>query len=136
CRSEDKLCWEILPDYRGKTAYDTQTRAATEISEIGELPDTLTFKKPPTDFDKWNGKEWVVDKDLLKSHQIDEAKQQQAALLRQANETLSLLQDSVDLEVATDSEKAALLEWKKYRVLLTRVDVNQAPDVQWPPVPK
>ncbi|NHB90483.1 phage tail protein, partial [Photorhabdus tasmaniensis] len=42
CRSEDKLCWEILPDYRGKTAYDTQTRAATEISEIGELPDTLT----------------------------------------------------------------------------------------------
>ncbi|WP_422615864.1 tail fiber assembly protein [Photorhabdus cinerea] len=33
-----------------------------------------------------------------------------------------LLQDSVDLEVATDAEKTALLEWKKYRVLLTRVD--------------
>ncbi|MCT8346584.1 tail fiber assembly protein, partial [Photorhabdus temperata] len=57
-------------------------------------------------------------------------------LLQQANETLSLLQDSVDLEVATDSEKAALLEWKKYRVLLTRVDVNQAPNVEWPEVPK
>ncbi|MCT8345583.1 tail fiber assembly protein, partial [Photorhabdus kleinii] len=123
CRSEDGKCWQILPDYRGKTAYDTLTRAPTEITEIGELPDTLTFKKPPTDFDTWNGKEWVVDKDLLKSHQINEAKQQQAALLQQANETLSLLQDSVDLEVATDSEKAALLEWKKYRVLLTRVDV-------------
>ncbi|RAX00776.1 MULTISPECIES: tail fiber assembly protein [unclassified Photorhabdus] len=136
CRSEDGKCWQILPDYRGKTAYDTLTRAPTEITEIGELPDTLTFKKPPTDFDTWNGKEWVVDKDLLKSHQINEAKQQQAALLQQANETLSLLQDSVDLEVATDSEKAALLEWKKYRVLLTRVDVNQAPDVEWPPVPK
>ncbi|RAX01886.1 MULTISPECIES: tail fiber assembly protein [unclassified Photorhabdus] len=136
CRSEDGKCWQILPDYRGKTAYDTLTRAPTEITEIGELPDTLTFKKPPTDFDTWNGKEWVVDKDLLKSHQINEAKQQQAALLQQANETLSLLQDSVDLEVATDSEKAALLEWKKYRVLLTRVDVNQAPDVQWPEVPK
>ncbi|MCW7549875.1 tail fiber assembly protein, partial [Photorhabdus sp. APURE] len=91
---------------------------------------------PPTDFDKWDGKDWVVDKDLLKSHQINEAKQKQAALLQQANETLSLLQDSVDLEVATDSEKAALLEWKKYRVLLTRVDVSQAPDVEWPPVPK
>ncbi|MCT8344692.1 tail fiber assembly protein [Photorhabdus kleinii] len=136
CRSEDGKCWQILPDYRGKTAYDTLTRAPTEITEIGELPDTLTFKKPPTDFDTWNGKEWVVDKDLLKSHQINEAKQQQAALLQQANETLSLLQDSVDLEVATDSEKAALLEWKKYRVLLTRVDVNQAPDVEWPEVPK
>ncbi|KTL61945.1 phage tail protein [Photorhabdus laumondii subsp. laumondii] len=136
CRSIDGKCWEILPDYRGKIAYDTLTRAPTEITEIGELPDTLTFKKPPTDFDKWDGKEWVVDKDLLKSHQINEAKQQQAALLQQANETISLLQDSVDLEVVTDSEKEALLEWRKYRVLLTRVDVNQAPDVPWPEVPK
>ncbi|PQQ36875.1 phage tail protein, partial [Photorhabdus luminescens] len=136
CRSEDKSRWEILPDYRGKIAYDTLTRGPIEITEIGELPDTLTFKKPPTDFDTWNGKEWIVDKDLLKSHQINEAKQQQAALLQQANETISLLQDSVDLEVATDSEKEALLEWRKYRVLLTRVDVNQAPDVQWPEVPK
>ncbi|KER01032.1 tail fiber assembly protein [Photorhabdus bodei] len=136
CRSVDKSRWEILPDYRGKIAYDTLTRAPTEITEIGELPDTLTFKKPPTDFDTWDGKGWVVDKDLLKSHQINEAKQQQAALLQQANETISLLQDSVDLEVATDSEKEALLEWRKYRVLLTRVDVNQAPDVPWPEVPK
>ncbi|MCC8421490.1 tail fiber assembly protein [Photorhabdus thracensis] len=135
CRSVDGKCWQILPDYRGKTAYDTQTRQKREITEIGELPDTLTFKKPPTDFDTWDGKEWVVDKDLLKSHQINEAKQQQATLLQQANETISLLQDSVDLEVATDSEKEALLEWRKYRVLLTRVDVNQAPNVEWPEVP-
>ncbi|RAW99017.1 MULTISPECIES: tail fiber assembly protein [unclassified Photorhabdus] len=136
CRSEDSKCWEILTDYRGKIAYDTLTQAQIEITEIGELPATLTFKKPDTDYDKWDGKEWIVDKDLLKSHQINEAKQQQAALLQQANETLSLLQDSVDLEVATDSEKAALLEWKKYRVLLTRVDILQAPNVQWPEMPK
>ncbi|MCT8344340.1 tail fiber assembly protein [Photorhabdus kleinii] len=128
--------WEVVPDYRGKTAYNIQTRLPQGITELGELPDTLTFKKPDTDYDKWDGKEWVVDKDLLKSHQINDAKQKQAALLQQANETLSLLQDSVDLEVATDSEKAALLEWKKYRVLLTRVDVDQAPDVEWPPQPK
>ncbi|WP_289992165.1 tail fiber assembly protein [Photorhabdus laumondii] len=136
CRSIDCTRWEILPDYRGKIAYDTLTRAPQEVTEIGELPDTLTFKKPPTDFDTWNGKDWIVDKDLLKSHQINEAKQQQAALLQQANETISLLQDSVDLEVATEDEEAALLEWKKYRVLLSRVDVLQAPDVEWPEVPK
>ncbi|EYU13597.1 tail fiber assembly protein [Photorhabdus aegyptia] len=136
CRSKDGKCWEILPDYRGKIAYDTLTRDPIEVTEIGELPDTLTFKKPPTDFDKWDGKDWVVDKDLLKSHQINEAKQQQAALLQQANETISLLQDSVDLEDATDAEKEALLEWRKYRVLLSRVDVNQAPNVEWPEQPK
>ncbi|KAA1194869.1 tail fiber assembly protein [Photorhabdus heterorhabditis] len=135
-RSEDKRCWEIVPDYRGKVAYDTLTRAAIEITEIGELPNTLTFKKPPTDFDKWDGKDWVVDKDLLKSHQINEAKQQQATLLQQANDTIELIQDSVDLEIATDADKEALLEWRKYRVLLTRVDVNQAPNVEWPEMPE
>ncbi|RAX14153.1 tail fiber assembly protein [Photorhabdus bodei] len=136
CRSVDGKCWQIVPDYRGKIVYDTLTREPIEITEIGELPETMTFKKPDTDYDTWNGKEWIVDKDLLKAHQINEAKQQQAALLQQANETISLLQDSVDLEVANDSEKEALLEWRKYRVLLTRVDVNQAPEVKWPEVPK
>ncbi|WP_254920946.1 tail fiber assembly protein, partial [Photorhabdus luminescens] len=135
-RSEDRSRWEIVPDYRGKIAYDKQTREPIKITEIGELPDTLTFKQPPTDFDKWDGEEWVVDKDLLKSHQINEAKQKQAALLQHANETISLLQDSVDVEIATEDEEAALLEWKKYRVLLSRVDVLQAPDIEWPEEPK
>ncbi|MEK9494941.1 tail fiber assembly protein, partial [Photorhabdus sp. P32] len=94
CRSEDGKHWEIVPDYRGKIVYNKQTRAQQEITELGELPETLTFKKPDTDYDKWDGEEWVVDKDLLKSHQIAEAKQRQVELLRQANETLSLLQDS------------------------------------------
>nr|WP_315901994.1 tail fiber assembly protein [Photorhabdus kayaii] len=136
CRSEDGKCWEIVPDHRGKIAYNKQTRAQLEIIELGELPEILTFKKPDTDYDRWDGKEWMVDKELLKSHQIEEAKRKKAELLRQANETISLLQDSVDLEVATDSEKEALLEWRKYRVLLTHTDLNQAPDVKWPEVPK
>ncbi len=136
CRSEDGKRWEIVPDYRGKIVYNKQTRAQQEVTELGELPEILTFKKPDTDYDRWNGKEWVVDKDLLKSHQIAEAKQKQAELLRQANETLSLLQDFVDLEIATTAEEAALLEWKKYRVLLARVDILQAPDIEWPEVLK
>ncbi|PQQ36447.1 phage tail protein [Photorhabdus luminescens] len=52
------------------------------------------------------------------------------------NETLSLLQDSVDLEIATEAEKAALQEWKRYRVLLARVDILQTPDIEWPEMPK
>ncbi len=136
CRSKDKSCWEIVPDYRGKIAYNKQTRAQQEITELDELPEILTFKQPDTDYDKWDGKEWVVDKDLLKSSQVTEAKQKQTELLRQANETLSLLQDSVDLEVATKEEEAALLEWKRYRVLLNRVNTLQTPDIEWPEQPK
>ncbi|TDB56370.1 tail fiber assembly protein [Photorhabdus luminescens] len=136
CRSEDGKRWEIVPDYRGKIVYNKQTRTQQEITELGELPEILTFKKPDTDYDKWDGEEWIIDKDLLKSHQITEAKQRQVELLRQANETLSLLQDSVDLEIATEAEEAALLEWKRYRVLLARVDILQTLDIEWPEMPK
>ncbi|CAQ84079.1 MULTISPECIES: tail fiber assembly protein [Photorhabdus] len=135
-RSADESYWEIVPDYRKKIAYNTQTGTQQEIIELGELPETLTFKQPVTDFDKWDGEKWVTDNIALKVNQIEQAKQQQTELLRQANETRSLLQDAIDLEIATEAEEAALLEWKKYRVLLTRVDVNQAPDIEWPQQPK
>ncbi|HHC0857871.1 TPA: tail fiber assembly protein, partial [Salmonella enterica] len=42
------------------------------------------------------------------------------------------LQDAVDLVIATDEEKSQLAEWKKYRVLVNRVDTSN-PD--WPDVP-
>ncbi|HDD9578086.1 tail fiber assembly protein [Escherichia coli] len=37
--------------------------------------------------------------------------------------------------MATEEEAAALIEWKKYRVLLMRVDTSKAPDILWPPQP-
>ncbi|WP_350307531.1 tail fiber assembly protein [Photorhabdus viridis] len=136
CRSVDSKCWEILPDYRGKIAYDTKTRAQTEITEIGELPDTLTFKQPNTHFDKWTGKEWVTDEAVLKASQIDQAEQQRITLHQHANETVMLLQYAVDTELVSEEEKALLFGWKKYLVLLSRVDTSLAPDVTWPEMPK
>ncbi|MFN1150014.1 tail fiber assembly protein [Serratia liquefaciens] len=45
------------------------------------------------------------------------------------------LQDAVDLDIATDEEKQQLTDWKKYRVLLSRVDTSTAPDIEWPKAP-
>ncbi|NHB93608.1 tail fiber assembly protein [Photorhabdus cinerea] len=135
-RSEDKRCWEIVPDYRGKMAYDTQTRQKCEITELGELPETLTFKRPATDFDIWDGEKWVTDIKTQKASQMEQAEQQRTALSQNANETVALLQDTVDLDIATEAEKATLLEWKKYRVMLSRVDISQAPNIEWPEQPK
>ncbi|MDA4396305.1 tail fiber assembly protein, partial [Escherichia coli] len=39
------------------------------------------------------------------------------------------------LEIATEEEKALLAAWKKYRVLLNRVDTSTAPDIEWPEEP-
>ncbi|MBB7113412.1 tail fiber assembly protein, partial [Escherichia coli] len=44
-------------------------------------------------------------------------------------------QDAVDLEIATEEETSLLEAWKKYRVLLNRVDTSTAPDIEWPTNP-
>lgn len=58
-----------------------------------------------------------------------------ALLMEQASQKISVLQDAVDLEMATDEEAAALPLWKKYRVLLSRIDANTASQVDWPQQP-
>ncbi|WP_387692285.1 tail fiber assembly protein [Photorhabdus sp. RM71S] len=136
CRSEDKSCWQIVPDYRGKTAYNKQTRAQYEITALGELPEFLTFKQPATDFDKWDGKKWVIDKAAVKDNQIEQAEQWRVTLLQQANETVALLQHAVDTELASEKEKLLLLDWKKYFVLMNRINISSAPDINWPEKPE
>ncbi|MBT9429956.1 tail fiber assembly protein [Candidatus Symbiopectobacterium endolongispinus] len=53
-------------------------------------------------------------------------------LLEQAAKIIAPLQGASDLDIATEAEKAALLAWKKYRVLLNRADISKAPDIAWP----
>lgn len=60
---------------------------------------------------------------------VAEARNKKLELLTQANNMISTLQDAVDLNMSTDEENSLLVEWKRYRVLLNRVDPNK-PD--WP----
>ena len=62
-----------------------------------------------------------------------EAKRQQYRAA--ADEEINWRQDAVDAGIATESEIAALAEWKKYRVLLMRVETAAAPDIVWPAMP-
>ncbi|YAP79409.1 tail fiber assembly protein [Xenorhabdus stockiae] len=63
------------------------------------------------------------------------AEEQKRTLMARASNTLSPLQDAVDLGMATSTEKAALTAWRKYRVLLNRIDCTFAPDIDWPEQP-
>jgi len=67
---------------------------------------------------------------------IAQAEQHKGNLISEASQTISILQDAVDLDMATDDEKARLTAWKKYRVLLNRVDTSNAPDIKWPDKPE
>ncbi|MEY1387637.1 tail fiber assembly protein [Providencia stuartii] len=134
-RSEDGSKWEIVTDNRGKTAYSTETRQPIEVDFIGDLPEILTLLEPKTEFDAWNGKKWVTDTEAQKAALIEQAEQEKSQRLDEANNMLTYLQDSIDTGLATDEEAAALQAWKKYRVLLNRVDTSLAPNIEWPEKP-
>ncbi|NCB57463.1 MAG: hypothetical protein EOM46_08115 [Gammaproteobacteria bacterium] len=56
-------------------------------------------------------------------------------LRAQADSEIDRRQDAVDAGIATAEEADALAEWKKYRVLLMRVDTSTAPAIEWPTPP-
>lgn len=56
-------------------------------------------------------------------------------LMNEATQLIAVLQDAVELEMATEKETADLTLWKKYRVLLSRVDIENGTEINWPPRP-
>ena len=70
-----------------------------------------------------------------KDELISVAETQKQHLLASATAAVAPLQDAVDLGMATEAEIAGLQEWKKYRVLLNRIDTSIAPDIDWPSLP-
>ncbi|WP_431768975.1 tail fiber assembly protein [Xenorhabdus khoisanae] len=136
CRTLGLSAWEYVTDHRGKTVYSIETGTAQVITALGDYPPKTTPEAPATPFDKWDGKRWVTDNQALKTDHIRWAEPQKSSLRQQADIAITPLQDAVDLDMATDAEKTALTAWRKYRVLLNRVDCSAAPDIQWPEQPK
>ncbi|MDP8634760.1 tail fiber assembly protein [Serratia ureilytica] len=84
--------------------------------------------------------EWVFDgkKVSQRAYSAEEmmarAEARKNELLAVAGKAVAPLQDAVDLDMATEAEKALLADWKKYRVTLNRLDMS-APDIDWPMAP-
>lgn len=134
-RSVDGAQWENLPDYRGQTAYSTETGQPEAVTLIGELAQGLTFQAPQTPYDTWNGKKWTTDTAAQQEAAITAAKDELTQRQRVAAEKIVLLGDAVSLEMATEAEASALLAWKAYRIELSRVSLDTAPDIDWPKEP-
>ncbi|EPE3729689.1 tail fiber assembly protein [Salmonella enterica subsp. enterica serovar Brandenburg] len=126
--------WSLHEDHRGETVYDTTTGNQVYISAPGPLPENVTSVSPGGEYQKWDSKAkvWVKDEAAETAARLREAEGTKSRLLQMASEKIAPLQDAVDLDIATDDEKAQLDEWKKYRVLVNRVDISK-PD--WPEQP-
>lgn len=130
CRTESG--WEYRADHRSDMVYSTETGQQVTVVELGELPANLTLSVPITQFDKWNGSEWVTDLAAQRQAEIDVAKAEKHQLEQKAKEMIEKLADALALNMALDGDEARLTAWWKYRVLLNQLDINTAPDITWP----
>lgn len=127
--------WVYVEDHRGQTAYRIDNGSRVVISIVGELPAELTFLAPSTQFDEWNGTEWVTNQDAVAQGLIEQARKKKNALRSEADEEIAVLSDAVKYGIATEQEVASLEAWSLYRVLLARVEPNLAPNIEWPAKP-
>ncbi len=81
---------------------------------------------------RWNGEGWVKDTKAERAAAVAFAESEKKRLIQEATLTIQTLQDAVDMDMATDEETALLVEWKKYRVLLSRIVPFDAPLIEWP----
>ncbi|MCX8659839.1 tail fiber assembly protein [Gilliamella sp. B2772] len=81
-----------------------------------------------------NGYPIAVERTLTAAEIKTMNESQQQRLISAANEKIAILQDIIDLDMCESNESEQLKQWKKYRILLTRVDTNQL-DIEWPQKP-
>ena len=128
--------WTYQPDFRGTKIYSTKTGAETTMQEVGEITDGYTIVKPTSQFDSWDGEKWVLDTEKQHQYEVNQASAKKNQLIAEATAQISYLQDAVDTDIATNEETELFAKWKKYRVLLNRIDVNQAPNINYPEKPQ
>ena len=124
--------WTYPKDLRGTIIYSTETGAETTMQEVGEIPEGYTTSKPTSEFDSWDGKKWQLDVSKQHQYEVNQASVKKNQLITDATAQISYLQDAVESEIASEQETQLLAEWKKYRVLVNRIDIEQAPNIDWP----
>ena len=118
--------WDGEGDYQHEEKTEVIEYDDNNIAGIGYIYDGKLFSRPPLTDEE----QAVVDQQNAES--VIAMKQ---TLMDEASLKISILQDAVDLDMATDAEAAASPLWKTYRVLLNRVDTSTAPDINWPEMP-
>lgn len=135
CRTIADDSWEYLAEHRGETVWNTETGEPVEITLPGGYPAGTTTVAPATPYDAWNGEQWVTDENAKIAADVKNAELKKAELLIMAGEIISPLQDAVELGIADNEESNLYDAWRKYRVLLNRVDPLLGPNLVWPEQP-
>ncbi|MGJ0626696.1 tail fiber assembly protein [Xenorhabdus bovienii] len=118
---------QVQSDYQSlKAQYDAILPVFFDIREKLKSMQKMTAKEV----------ELHINPPISQEQHIAVAGSQKRQLLHLVREKIDICQDAVDLNIATEAEREVLTEWRKYRVLLNRVDCSTAPDIIWPEQPE
>ncbi|BFT83263.1 tail fiber assembly protein [Enterobacter pseudoroggenkampii] len=128
-----KICYDknnIIRSYSNQV--DRLFPMGMSVSEVdqADVPEGLNIHGEWA----WNGIK-IIPRELTQDEEIQQAKTRKSELLVEASDIIAPLQDASDLGIVTDEEAASLLLWKRYRVMLNRLDLSTAPAIDWPERP-
>ncbi|HAV1601593.1 TPA: tail fiber assembly protein [Enterobacter hormaechei subsp. xiangfangensis] len=126
--------WSIEEDHRGLIVWIKATGEKCFIDKIGPIPADSTTIDPNGDHMRWTGEGWEKDDEAANQAQADADHFYKRDLMAYANEQIAIHQDAVDEGMATVAEADLLLAWRRYRVLLNRINTEDQP-VTWPEMP-
>lgn len=128
--------WRVVPDYRNvplfRTADGLPVELGAEYVGVGPLPAGLTATPRPSRAHVWSGAGWQLDEALESGFALADNKVEKSAREVRARAAMEPLQMAVDIGLATEGEATRLLAWKRYFVLLSRVDLANP---VWPEEP-
>ena len=131
----DNSGWELVADTRG-VWYDA-TGSQVRIDSLDVDVSALTREAPPDNTSMLVNGEWQPDPAKVAAAAKATADAAVTSGMAEAARQIAVLQDAVDLDIATAAEAAAHTAWRKYRVLLSRALSDPAyPDVTLPTQPE
>lgn len=128
--------WVLNEDHRGETVYSTADATSSTVDYIGPVKDGYTSVAPTGPYQKWDGKKWMADTDAQHAADVIAADKQKAALLVEAQETISFWQTELQLGIISEEDKASLIGWMNYIKALKAVKTSTAPEITWPKQPE
>ncbi|HHT0302148.1 TPA: tail fiber assembly protein [Raoultella planticola] len=129
---------KIMFDSSGRivaASFDASMLSPDGMSVAEITPENI----PETFFTR--GTQWQFDGKGIVPYQLsadelrEEAEEQKRALMARAATAIAPLEDAELLGEATAEEKSRLTAWRRYRVLLNRLEVSSEPDIEWPAMP-
>jgi hypothetical protein len=136
-RASTRDRWQQVEDHRGTTVYDTVTKAGSDITELGPIPDGKTDQQPTSPYDKWSGTAWVTNEDAEQQATLEASMGEQAKRIAMATQQIAILTPAVDGGYAKPEHTQLLADWQRCRYELTLVPEQPGwpESPQWPTEP-